>query len=484
MDHEHNVPFSGGHTGFHRYLFFLRLNLLMTSLYVALALCLGLEGSLEWKHLIPGLKPEVGWILYVTLILPPLIGLWALPTAISALVTVGHVGHMRNKEIIGRVVRLMKTKKALGALKVLAMLRMKTAQTEEVSAIPAPVDTSNITLSLEGQNAIPVIASADHDLWRRSKQDAGWKYGEVHDSSKMTHPDLVPFEQLGEDAQAYNLKAATDMLKVVTALGYMIEREHRTHIHLTVNDIKDDKDARPSTRHLSELLAANAHQSWARSKLESGWQHAPVSNAALKQSHLLVPYEQLPAQEQQDKLATVDRLLDSAVDKGYRFIQIWQTPKASLATTSQTPSSQSLFSTSSRKRAGSQHIRRSELKQAFDLFSKNSGKIINANILPALESLGLTVTKTDAVTIIREMDPENHGAVCFNNFCQWVLERQVAYGDHGRQSVHQIVASAFNIIDRDNSGEITAAELKDALAGMGETIDFDDAQAILQEADR
>ena len=35
-----------------------------------------------------------------------------------------------------------------------------------------------------------------HDLWMKTKLELGWKYGEVKDVEKKTHPDLVPYEDL------------------------------------------------------------------------------------------------------------------------------------------------------------------------------------------------------------------------------------------------------------------------------------------------
>jgi RyR domain len=36
-----------------------------------------------------------------------------------------------------------------------------------------------------------------HEQWRESYENMGWQYGEVRDPEKKTHPDMVPFDQLG-----------------------------------------------------------------------------------------------------------------------------------------------------------------------------------------------------------------------------------------------------------------------------------------------
>ena len=38
-----------------------------------------------------------------------------------------------------------------------------------------------------------------HDSWMKSYFDMGWKYGEVRDVDKKTHPDLLPFDELSQD---------------------------------------------------------------------------------------------------------------------------------------------------------------------------------------------------------------------------------------------------------------------------------------------
>lgn len=43
--------------------------------------------------------------------------------------------------------------------------------------------------------------SASHDNWMAEKVAAGWVYGEVKDADLMTHPCLVPFDQLPKEQQ-------------------------------------------------------------------------------------------------------------------------------------------------------------------------------------------------------------------------------------------------------------------------------------------
>ena len=37
-----------------------------------------------------------------------------------------------------------------------------------------------------------------HESWMQAYFDMGWKYGEVYNREKKIHPDLVPYEELGQ----------------------------------------------------------------------------------------------------------------------------------------------------------------------------------------------------------------------------------------------------------------------------------------------
>lgn len=47
----------------------------------------------------------------------------------------------------------------------------------------------------------PSDPSASHRNWMKFKLLAGWKYGEVKDEEKKTHPCLVSFEELPKESQ-------------------------------------------------------------------------------------------------------------------------------------------------------------------------------------------------------------------------------------------------------------------------------------------
>lgn len=48
---------------------------------------------------------------------------------------------------------------------------------------------------------------------------------------------------------------------------------------------------------LTEKLAENVHEQWARKRLEEGWQYGPQRDDVRKITPCLVPYDQLPESE-------------------------------------------------------------------------------------------------------------------------------------------------------------------------------------------
>jgi RyR domain-containing protein len=60
---------------------------------------------------------------------------------------------------------------------------------------------------------------------------------------------------------------------------------------------------------LTEVLARNAHDVWARQRLRDGWHYGPQRDDSRKEHPCLVPYEELPESEKQyDRNAAMETL--------------------------------------------------------------------------------------------------------------------------------------------------------------------------------
>jgi ryanodine receptor 2 len=91
--------------------------------------------------------------------------------------------------------------------------------------------------------------------------------------------------------------------------------------------IHGDAELPDDLRELTELLAKNAHDVWARLRLAQGWRWGPERNDAAKEHPSLVPYEALPESEKQADRDTVIGTLNAIRALGYRVEKIDPGPK-------------------------------------------------------------------------------------------------------------------------------------------------------------
>ena len=72
-------------------------------------------------------------------------------------------------------------------------------------------------------------------------------------------------------------------------------------------------------RDLTELLARNTHDNWARQRLSEGWRYGPERNDARQEHPCLVPYEQLPEAEKEYDRTTAMETIKAIIALGYRI---------------------------------------------------------------------------------------------------------------------------------------------------------------------
>lgn len=72
---------------------------------------------------------------------------------------------------------------------------------------------------------------------------------------------------------------------------------------------------------LTELLARNTHDVWARQRVSEGWRYGPTRNDETKEHPSLVPYEQLSESEKQYDRNTALETLRLILALGYRVVK-------------------------------------------------------------------------------------------------------------------------------------------------------------------
>jgi RyR domain-containing protein len=76
----------------------------------------------------------------------------------------------------------------------------------------------------------------------------------------------------------------------------------------------------PDVLALTELLARNTHDIWARQRLGEGWRWGPQRDDARREHPLLVSYEELPESEKQYDRNTALEKLKAILALGYRLV--------------------------------------------------------------------------------------------------------------------------------------------------------------------
>lgn len=90
--------------------------------------------------------------------------------------------------------------------------------------LPNPIDTGNITLPEELLALTEKIAENVHEVWAQGRIREGWTYGESRNDALKTTPCLVPYSELSDAEKQYDRNTAMETLKLITALGYKIEK--------------------------------------------------------------------------------------------------------------------------------------------------------------------------------------------------------------------------------------------------------------------
>ena len=70
---------------------------------------------------------------------------------------------------------------------------------------------------------------------------------------------------------------------------------------------------------LTELLAKNAHDIWARQRMAEGWRYGPERNDARKEHPSLLPYEELTESEKEYDRNAAIQTLKAIIALGYRI---------------------------------------------------------------------------------------------------------------------------------------------------------------------
>lgn len=120
----------------------------------------------------------------------------------------------------------------------------------------------------------------------------------------------------------------------------------------------------------------------------------------------------------------------------------------------------------------------SELKSAFMLFDRNGdGYITSKDLGTVVRSLGYNPTEAEVKDMIKNTDTSKNGMLDFKDFHE--LMSKVANTSDSDEEIRE----AFKVFDRDNSGSISASELKRVMTMFGEKLTEEEVDQMINEAD-
>ncbi|XP_013421070.1 calmodulin-A [Lingula anatina] len=117
-----------------------------------------------------------------------------------------------------------------------------------------------------------------------------------------------------------------------------------------------------------------------------------------------------------------------------------------------------------------------EFKEAFGLFDKDGdGRITSAELGTVMRSLGQNPTDDDLRDMVNEVDADGNGTIDFDEFIKMMSK--------SKQSSKEELLQAFRLFDKDGNGFISAEELRNVMASLGEKLTDEEIKQMIQEAD-
>lgn len=78
----------------------------------------------------------------------------------------------------------------------------------------------------------------------------------------------------------------------------------------------------PQLRPALEQIASQVHDTWAAGRIEEGWTYGPQLDKEAKTHPSLLPYDQLPASEQEFDRQTAARTIHCLLEMGYTICKV------------------------------------------------------------------------------------------------------------------------------------------------------------------
>ncbi|XAR57350.1 hypothetical protein NMG60_11025466 [Bertholletia excelsa] len=131
------------------------------------------------------------------------------------------------------------------------------------------------------------------------------------------------------------------------------------------------------------------------------------------------------------------------------------------------------------RRHGLSQQKRQEIKEAFELFDTDGSGTIDAKELNvAMRALGFEMTEEQINQMIKDVDKDGSGAIDYDEF-EYMMTAKI-----GERDTKEELMKAFEIIDYDKNGKISAADIQRIARELGESFTTEEIREMIEEADR
>merc|ERR1712024_261668 len=120
-----------------------------------------------------------------------------------------------------------------------------------------------------------------------------------------------------------------------------------------------------------------------------------------------------------------------------------------------------------------------EIREAFDLFDTDgTGRIDVKELKVTMRALGFEPKKEDIKKSLADLGKDGNSTIDFNDFYQ-IMESKMSERDSKAE-----MEKAFRLFDDDNTGKISFKNLKRVCQEIGDNINDEELQEMIDEADR
>merc|ERR1712172_262385 len=120
-----------------------------------------------------------------------------------------------------------------------------------------------------------------------------------------------------------------------------------------------------------------------------------------------------------------------------------------------------------------------EIREAFSLFDADaSGQIDVRELKAAMRALGFEVKNEELKKMVSDVDNDGNGTIEFGEFLEMMT------GKMGEKDTREDIEKVFKLFDDDNTNKISFRNLARVAEELGENIDEEELQDMINQADR